>query len=103
MPAATGEIKSVGDGSKFVATFVIDDVQFHLQGDLNPPVPSFASRAAILDYNSQGQLSGNGEYQGELSPYDVTFNFASGVKIFGPLNEPGEPGSISGSGKWEVK
>lgn len=100
MPSAQGFVKGFA-GNKFIATFVIDDIQYHFSGSLNPAVQDFQSNEATLEYSSQGQLVSTRDFDGKVGTQDLTLNAANGPKISGPLNMPISPASrVSGSGTW---
>ncbi|KAL2213186.1 hypothetical protein CC79DRAFT_1327054 [Sarocladium strictum] len=101
MPSASGFIKGIAGGSKFTATFLIDDIQYHFSGHLSPAVQQFQSNEATLEYTSLGQLVSTRDFEGKVGTQDVIFNAANGPKISGPLNMPISPASrVSGTGVW---
>ncbi|KAF9188851.1 hypothetical protein BGZ49_003903, partial [Haplosporangium sp. Z 27] len=98
---APGFVRSVGGGSKFTSTFIIDDIQYHFSGYLNPPVQDFSSFNAMLEYTSEVQLTAQRPFDGEVGTRDILFQIANGPTISGPLDYPIHPASrVSGSGYW---
>ncbi|KAI1157493.1 hypothetical protein F5B18DRAFT_644874 [Nemania serpens] len=101
MPSASGFIKSVGGGSKFTATFLIDDIQYHFSGNFNPTVQDFTANEASLEYVNLGQLTTLRTIEGKVGTEDISISIKNGPKISGPLNMPINPASrISGTGTW---
>jgi hypothetical protein len=101
MPTAQGFIKSVGGGDKFMSTFVIDGIQYHLSGSFNPAVQPFESNQASLEFDSVEQLTAVRNFEGKVGTQDVQVNLANGAHIKGYLNMPISPASrVSGAGSW---
>lgn len=101
MPSARGFAKSVAGGDKFTSTFVIDDIQYHFSGTLDPAVQGFHSNEATLEYSSEGQLTTSRDFDGKVGTMDFRFEVANGAKISGPLMMPISPASrVSGRGTW---
>ncbi|KAI0849684.1 hypothetical protein F5Y00DRAFT_269082 [Daldinia vernicosa] len=104
MPSAKGYIKSHPGGSKFTATFVLDEINHHFDGNLNPNVQDFTSNVATLEYEDVGQLTGQQQFNGKIGISDITLNLANGPKIAGSLTMPVDPAvTVSGSGTWSSK
>jgi hypothetical protein len=101
MPVAQGFIRSVGGGSKFTSTFIVDDIQYHFSGNINPPVQEFSSFNARLEYTSPAQLTTQRPFDGKIGSTDTLFQVQNGPAISGPLDMPIHPASrVSGSGVW---
>ncbi|KAH7099313.1 hypothetical protein BKA62DRAFT_641211 [Auriculariales sp. MPI-PUGE-AT-0066] len=101
MPTAHGFVRSVADGAKFTSTFIIDDIQFHYSGNLNPPVQDFSCFNATIMYTDVVQLTAQHPFDGKVGPMDIEFRLANGPEIKGPLDVPMHPATrISGLGVW---
>ncbi|KAI0103620.1 hypothetical protein F4814DRAFT_432099 [Daldinia grandis] len=101
MPSANGFIKSVAGGSKFSATFVIDEVQYHYSGNFNPSVQAFESNEAVLEYGYEGQLTTQRQLEGKVGTQDIDIIIKNGPTIKGLLNMPINPATrVSGTGTW---
>ncbi|KAG8361638.1 hypothetical protein FVEN_g1069 [Fusarium venenatum] len=101
MPSAQGFIKSVAGGNKFASVFIIDDIQYHFQGQFNPAVQDFQSNDATLEYDSPDQLTTYRDLEGKVGTQDVSINLSNGARIRGNLDMPLSPASrVSGSGIW---
>lgn len=101
MPTATGFIRSAASGTKFTASFTIDDILYTYAGSLTPSVQSFESNNATLDYSSVGALTATRAFDGKVGSKTVTLSVANGPKITGDLDMPISPAStVSGNGSW---
>ena len=101
MPTASGFIKTAASGSKFTASFVIDDILYSYAGDISPSVQDFNCTNAILTYTSVSQLTTSRPYTGKIGINDVTLTTNNGPTITGPLDMPIAPAStVSGTGTW---
>jgi hypothetical protein len=102
MPSVKGTISSL-NGSKFVATFIIDEIQYIYSGNLNPNPGKFSVTKATLNYDDTDQLTGTHSYTGQVGISKVTFNIKNGPVAAGPLPDSGQidPAStVDGSGTW---
>ncbi|KAF9457789.1 hypothetical protein BDZ94DRAFT_939035 [Collybia nuda] len=100
MPSASGNIISQ-NGKKFIATFLIDEIQYSFAGSLDPSVQSFNCSNATLTYGSVGDLTTTRAYEGQVGVTKVTFTVANGAKLEGPLNLQISPAStVAGNGTW---
>ncbi|KAL6914726.1 hypothetical protein FSST1_012486 [Fusarium sambucinum] len=101
MPSAQGFIKSVAAGNKFMSVFIIDDIQYHFSGQLQPAVQSFQSNDATLEYNSIDELTTSRDFQGKVGPMDISINLSNGATIKGNLDMPLNQAALaSGTGTW---
>lgn len=105
MPTATGFIRTAGSGTKFSASFTIDDLLYSFAGSFTPSVPDFVSNSAMLEYNSVGELTATRTFNGRIGTNTITLSVAPGnpgrVKITGDLDMPITPASTaSGNGSW---
>ncbi|KAL1839709.1 hypothetical protein VTK73DRAFT_3936 [Phialemonium thermophilum] len=101
MSTAQGFIRGVAGGHRFIASFVIDDIQYAFSGMLNPAVAEFTSREATLTYDSVEQLTSQRNFEGQVGSETVTLTIDNGPRISGPLEPPIYPASaVSGSGMW---
>ena len=99
MPTARGSISSL-NGSKFVATFIIDEIQY-IYVDPNPG--KFNVSEATLKYDDKDELTGTHSYTGQVGISKVTFNIKNGPVADGPLPNNGlvDPASnVDGLGTW---
>ena len=102
MPTARGSISSL-NGSKFVATFIIDEIQYIYSGIVNPNPGKFNVSKATLTYDDKDELTGTRSYVGQVGISKVTFNIKNGPVAGGPLPDNGlvDPAStVDGSGTW---
>ncbi|KAF7342221.1 hypothetical protein MVEN_01810000 [Mycena venus] len=102
MPSANGSIVS-HNGSKFVATFIIDEIQYVYSGNVNPNPGAFNVTKATLTYDSTADLTGTHSFTGQVGISKVTFNIRNGPVAGGPLPDNGhvDPAStVDGSGTW---
>lgn len=102
MPSAKGTISSL-NGSKFVATFIIDEIQYIFSGNLNPNPGSFNVTKATLEYDDKDELTGTHSFTGQVGITKVTLNIKNGPVAAGPLPDNGQidPAStVDGSGTW---
>ncbi|KAH7303929.1 hypothetical protein B0I35DRAFT_154979 [Stachybotrys elegans] len=101
MPTASGFVKSVAGGSKFNATFLINDIQYHFTGSFNPAVQEFTSNGATLNYENLNQLTATRDFEGRIGAENISFIVTNGPKLQGPLNMPISQASyVSGRGVW---
>ncbi|KAG9251963.1 uncharacterized protein F5Z01DRAFT_259407 [Emericellopsis atlantica] len=101
MPSAPGFVKSVTGGSKFIATFIIDDIQFHFSGNLDLPVEEFTCNEASLEYGDMEQLATRQNFDGEVGTEELQLTLSNGPKITGSFMFPiNSASNISGSGMW---
>ncbi|THH21464.1 hypothetical protein EW146_g107 [Bondarzewia mesenterica] len=101
MHTASGFIRSASSGTKFTASFTIDDLLYTFAGSLSPSVQSFESNNATLEYNSVGQLTTTRTFEGKIGTKAINISLGNGPKIEGPLDMPISPAStIDGSGTW---
>ncbi|THH21463.1 hypothetical protein EW146_g106 [Bondarzewia mesenterica] len=101
MPTATGFIKTVSPGTKFTASFTIDDLLYTFAGSLSPSVQNFESNQVTLEYNSIGQLTTRRPFEGKIGKDDFNLTLGNGPKISGTLDTPIDPAStVSGSATW---
>ena len=99
---AKGNIVSQ-NGSKFVATFIINEIQYIYAGSIDPNPGKFNVSKASLAYDSTDDLTGTHSYTGQVGITQVKFNIKNGPVASGPLPDDGQvdPAStISGSGTW---
>ncbi|EJD41451.1 hypothetical protein AURDEDRAFT_115507 [Auricularia subglabra TFB-10046 SS5] len=100
MPSVTGFIKSVS-GTKFVAVFLIDGLNYNFPGNFNPSVQTFESDNATLTYDNTNELTSTREFEGQIGTTSVKITLANGPTIEGTLNMPISPAStVSGTGVW---
>ncbi|KAF7342211.1 hypothetical protein MVEN_01809000 [Mycena venus] len=102
MPSVKGTISSQ-NGSKFVATFIIDEIQYIYSGSLNPNAGAFNVTKATLTYDSTDDLTSTRSYTGQVGISKVTLNIRNGPVAAGPLPDDGliDPAStVSGTGTW---
>ncbi|KAF8897994.1 hypothetical protein CPB84DRAFT_1748012 [Gymnopilus junonius] len=102
MPTAKGNIISQ-NGAKFVATFIIDEIQYIFSGNTNHNPGAFSVTKATLNYDSKDQLTSTHSYLGQVGITKVTFNVKNGPTAAGPLpdNRQVDPAStVDGSGTW---
>ncbi|KAI1656982.1 hypothetical protein F4813DRAFT_397225 [Daldinia decipiens] len=102
MPTASGFIKSLSGGSKFTSTFVIDDIQYHFSGNINPTTPEFESNNATLEYTNKQQLTAQRQIEeGKVGTNNISLSLKNGPTIEGILNSPIHPAvRVSGTGTW---
>ena len=101
MPTASGFIRSAASGTKFTASFNIDDILYTFAGSLTPSVQSFDCNNATLEYSSVAALTATRAFDGKFGTKDVRVSVANGPKITGPLDMPISPAStVSGNGSW---
>ena len=102
MPTAKGNIVSL-NGSKFVATFIIDEIQYIFSGNVAPNPGAFNVTKATLNYDSKDLLTGTHSYTGQVGITTVTLKIKNGPAAEGALPDNGQvdPAStVSGSGTW---
>ncbi|KAF8967313.1 hypothetical protein BDZ97DRAFT_1804459 [Flammula alnicola] len=89
-------------GSKFVATFSINDRHYTLGGLFASGVPHFSCRTARLKYNSLCQLTSTRLVEGTVGPHDLKLRLLNGPVIEGPLEAPYDPPCLEviGCGIW---
>ncbi|KAI2783763.1 hypothetical protein F4815DRAFT_442017 [Daldinia loculata] len=98
---SNGFIKSLAGGSKFTSTFVIDDIQYHFSGNINPSVQDFVCDRATLQYGSLGELTTQRQCEGKIGTQNIELTIKNGPTIKGPLNSPIDPATrVSGMGTW---
>ncbi|KAL6835286.1 hypothetical protein V8C40DRAFT_234068 [Trichoderma camerunense] len=101
MSTAKGFIKSVAGGSKFTATFVIDDIQYTFSGSFNPAVQEFTCNEATLSYSAVGELVNQRAFEGKIGTDDILITVKNGPEIKGPLILPINPAAqVAGMGTW---
>ncbi|PPQ84835.1 hypothetical protein CVT25_015128 [Psilocybe cyanescens] len=104
MPSAKGNIIiQAGHDSKFVATFLIDGIQYLYSGHVNPCQHPFSVNKATLKYNSIDDLTGTWTFTGQVGIFKVTFNIKNGTVATGPLPKNGQINpawSVDGYGTW---
>lgn len=101
MPTAPGFVKATSSGTKFVASFIIDDILYNYAGSVNPSVQNFSCNNATLTYTSLGQLTTTRTYEGKIGTSTIKLTLANGPVIEGPLDMPIAPAStVSGNAVW---
>ena len=104
MPTAQGSIISQ-NGSKFVATFPIDDLKYIYSGSIDPNPGAFKVTKATLTYDDTDDLTSTRSYTGQVGITKVIFNIKNGPVAAGPLpdDEQVNPAStVDGVGSWTV-
>lgn len=102
MSSASGHIRSMNSGSKFIADFAVDDLQYCFIGTLAPSVGDF-SGSATLEYIHEGSLDGSREVSGKLTGSNLSFLVSNGPKIKANAGTPdGQTVEVTGSGNWLV-
>ncbi|KAF9535160.1 hypothetical protein CPB83DRAFT_843588 [Crepidotus variabilis] len=99
---AKGSIKSSG-GTTFLGSFVVEGVNYVLEGRLSPAVREFESKTVELTYKDLSQLDTENRQpiDGQIGPTDIALNFNNGPKLSGKLEQPAEHGTrIGGLAKW---
>jgi hypothetical protein len=100
MSTAKGFVTSTSH-STFIATFLVNDLQYIYAGNISPSVQSFACNNAILTYTSAEDLVASRGWSGKIGMENVTMNIVNGPSITGPLDMPISPASVAnGSGIW---
>ncbi|RGP75782.1 hypothetical protein FSPOR_580 [Fusarium sporotrichioides] len=102
MLTSEGSIKSIDGDSKFVATFIIDDIQYHYSGAFSPAVQNFQSDDVMLQYPSIESLTSTQDFEGVVGTEGIEIDIqSSNVRITGILDPPISPAScVSGAGTW---
>jgi hypothetical protein len=77
MPTAFGTIMST-NGSKFVAIFIIDEIQYIYAGTLGRNTGPFTVNRATLTFNSTNQLSATRSFTGQVGISRVSFKIDNG-------------------------
>ena len=102
MPTAKGTVASL-NGSKFVATFIIDEIQYIYAGNVDPNPGPFKVNNAVLTYTETSDLTTTRSYTGQVGISKIKFTLRNSVTITGDLpdNNQVDPAStVSGSGTW---
>lgn len=103
MPTANGFIKSTSSGTKFTASFVINNLQYSYAGSLSPSLQPFACQTAVLTYTTIGELTTTRSYEGIVGTKKVKIEIANGPTIEGTLDDEIDPSStIGGNAVWTV-
>lgn len=103
MLSAAGYIKSVSSGTKFIASFVVDDVQRTIVGSITPGVSGFTCSTALLTYSDLTKLLGTHTYEGVVGTTTIKFAIANGPVIEGTLDEPVDPAvTVDGNSVWTI-
>lgn len=103
MPSAFGFVQGVDSGSKFSATFVIDELEYSLNGMLNPPVGEFRSMTARLEFQDTGDLNGTQPLSGTIDDEELNLSLDNNIAVKAPLDMPvGLSTQVSGHGMWSV-
>ena len=100
--SAKGNIVSL-NGSKFITTFIIDEIQYIFSGSIDPNPGKFNVSKAVLKYDSTDDLTGTHSFSGQVGITKVIFNIKNGPVASGPLPDDGQvdPAStVTGSGTW---
>ena len=100
--SAKGTVVSL-NGSKFVATFIIDEIQYIYSGNVNPNPGPFKVNNATLTYSDVSDLTTTRSYTGQVGISKIKFTLKNGVTITGDLpdNNQVDPAStVDGSGTW---
>lgn len=101
MPTASGFVRSAASGTKFTASFTIDDLLYTFAGSLTPSVQEFSCNNAELEYSSVGALTATRSFDGKIGSKDIRISAGNGPKITGTLDSPIHPAStVSGNGSW---
>lgn len=104
MPTAKGTLKSL-NGSKFVAIYIIDEIQYIYSGNITPNVGAFTVNKATLTYDDKDQLTGTRSYTGQVGITKVTFDIRNGPVAAGSLPDDGHvdpASSVVGAGSWNT-
>jgi hypothetical protein len=91
------------NGSRFAATFIIDEIMYTFSGNFSPNTSPFNVAGATLRYTDQNELSGSHHCFGQVGTSKVTIAYDNGLVIEGPLpdNAQFDPAStIEGHGVW---
>jgi hypothetical protein len=102
MPKAKGTIASQ-IGGRFVATFIINEIQYIFAGSYNPNPGTYRVKKATLDYDTKDQLTGSRVLDGVVGISRVKLNIKNGPEAFGDLPDDNflDPAStINGAGTW---
>lgn len=104
MSTAKGIINS-SKGGKFVAVFIIDEIQYLFSGNINSNPGAFTVSNAILNYTSVAELTGTRTYNGQVGISTVKFAINNGTSISGalPVHNYIDPAStVQGSETWSM-
>ncbi|KAF0639654.1 hypothetical protein FPSE5266_08923 [Fusarium pseudograminearum] len=100
MPTAPGTLVRNSE-TRMTLMFIVDGVQFHFMGNMNPAMPPFNANQVTLTYNSVDELSSTVSFDGKIGPDNFKLNLSNGVTAEGHLDIPLSPASpVSGSGTW---
>jgi hypothetical protein len=100
MPTAAGFVKATS-GTKAIASFSIDDLQYTFSCNIEPNVQPFQSHSAMLTYSDMGDLTAARDWNGQVGSSKVKMNISNGPSIEGSLDMPVSPASVVvGTGVW---
>ena len=102
MPRAKGTVISQ-TGGRFVATFIINEIQYIFAGSYAPNPGTYRVNKATLDYDGTEQLTGIRSLEGVVGISKVKMALKNGPEVFGDLPDDNylDPAStISGAGSW---
>ncbi|TEB26942.1 hypothetical protein FA13DRAFT_1712928 [Coprinellus micaceus] len=90
--------------SKFVATFIINKIQYIYSGTANPNPGPFKVNNAVLTYGDTANLTATRSYTGQVGISKIKFTLKpSGVSITGDLpdsHQVGPASTVDSSGTW---
>lgn len=99
--ATEGDFRAVVNGSKFIASFTIDDILYGCSGTIDPMITEFICKTPVLVYPDLSFLTAIRKYVGEIGPNNFLLTFDNGVTITGPMKEEVNPPiPIAGEGTW---
>jgi hypothetical protein len=100
MPTAVGFVKAIS-GTKAMASFIIDDIQYTFSCNIDPNVQPFQSYNAVLTYSDMRDLTAARDWNGQVGSSKVKMNISNGPSIEGSLDMPVSPASVVvGTGVW---
>jgi hypothetical protein len=103
MPQVTGNARSTGNGSTWVADFEVDGFSYTFSAQCNKNTEEWKCDQAVLTYdNRRQQLASKHSYTDSVvGKKDLSIKLDNGVTIKGPLSATiAQMDSIDGTGNW---
>jgi len=100
MSTAKGSVQC--NGSRLIATFVVDGRPRYIDADIKPLNQAFACDSATLTYVKPAQLDGACRWNGTAGRDDLQMDFGGGVSIAGRLAAPRSSIRVRGAGAWST-